>query len=212
VTETLGLHDALGDVQQAAPPSDARTVDFGSLISRFDTPRSERASVRNVVVRGSGRGGRLWKARAAFDTRQRSLVASPDFGAGGGGPDEAELVKRLIERLCAFPGSTREAVSSHDAPSDEAGGVPIEGLGVDPAALETASQLALRAFPAGSTVEWSDDVDENDVSLKLMTVVSPAASAATHEAYVAFVRAWVRAEPPDRRRRIRVSCRAGILG
>jgi hypothetical protein len=45
-----------------------------------------------------------------------------------------------------------------------------------------------------------------------MTVVSPATSAATHEAYVAFVRAWAHVEPPDRRRRIRVSCRAGVLG
>jgi hypothetical protein len=80
------------------------------------------------------------------------------------------------------------------------------------AVLETAKALALRAFPAGSTVEWSDDVDENDVPLKLMTVVSPATSAATHEAYVAFVRAWAHVEPPDRRRRIRVSCRAGVLG
>lgn len=80
------------------------------------------------------------------------------------------------------------------------------------AVIETASQLALRAFPAGSTVEWSDDVDENDAPLKLMTVVSPATPAATHEAYVAFVRAWVRAEPPELRRRIRVSCRVGVLG
>ena len=80
------------------------------------------------------------------------------------------------------------------------------------AVLETASQLALRAFPAGSTVEWSDDFDENDAPLKLMTVVSPATSAATHEAYVAFVGAWARVEPPDRRRRIRVSCLAGVLG
>ena len=212
MTQTLDWHDALGDARQVAPPSDARTVDFDSLLSKFDIARSERASVRNVVVRGTGRGGQFWKARAVFDTMQRSLVASTCFAAGGGGPNEAELVKRLIERLCAFPGSAQDAGSSHNAPSDEAGGAPSEGLAVDPAVLETASQLALRAFPAGSTVEWSDDVDENDVPLKLMTVVSPATSAATHEAYVAFVRAWVRAEPPDRRRRIRVSCRAGVLG
>lgn len=125
---------------------------------------------------------------------------------------EDELVKRRIERLCAFPGSSRDAGSSHDAPSADVGGVPTEGLAVDPAVLETARALALRAFPAGSTVEWSDDVDENDVPLELMTVVSPATPAATHEAYVAFVRAWVRAEPPERRRRIRVPCRAGVLG
>ena len=80
------------------------------------------------------------------------------------------------------------------------------------AVIETASQLALRSFPAGSTIAWSDDVDENDVPLKLMTVVSPATLAATHEAYVAFVRAWVRAEPPELRRRIRVSCRVGVFG
>jgi hypothetical protein len=188
------------------------SVESGSLLSPFDEARSERASVRNVVVGGSGRGGRLWKARAAFDTMQRSLVASPDFVAGDGGPGEAELVTRLMERLCAFPGFTQDAVSPHDVPSDAAGGVPIEGLAIDPTVLETASQLALRVFPAGSRVEWYDDVDENDVPLELMTVSSPASATATHEAYVAFIRAWVRAEPPQRRRRIRVSCRAGILG
>lgn len=80
------------------------------------------------------------------------------------------------------------------------------------AVIETAKALALRSFPAGSTVEWSDDVDENGVPLTLMTVVSPATPAATHEAYVAVVRALVRAERPELRRRIRVSCRAGVLG
>ena len=121
-------------------------------------------------------------------------------------------MKRRIARLSTFPGSSQDAGPSREAPSAEAAGVPSEGVAVDPEVLETAKALALRAFPAGSTVEWSDDVDENGVPLELMTVVSPATSAATHEAYVAFVRAWVRAEPPDRRRRIRVSCRAGVLG
>ena len=212
MTQTLDWHDALGDARQVAPPSDARTVGFDSLLATFDMARSERAAVRNFAVRGTGRRGQSWKARAAFDTMQQSLVASTWCAAGGGGPDEAELLERLMERLCALTATAQAVGSSHRAPSAEAGGAPSRGLAVEPAVLDTASQLALRAFPGGSRVEWSDDVDENDVPLKVMTIMSPVTSAATHEAYVAFVRAWVRAEPPDRRRRIRVSCRAGVVG
>ena len=125
---------------------------------------------------------------------------------------EDELVKRRIARLSTFAESSQDAGPSREAPSAQAAGVASKDLAVDPAVLARAKALALRTFPTGSTVEWADDLDENDVPLELMTVVSPATPAATHEAYVAFVRAWVRAEPPERRRRIRVACRAGVLG
>ena len=46
----------------------------------------------------------------------------------------------------------------------------------------------------------------------LMTVHNPAPSVATHESCRAFIHAWVRAEPPVNRARIRVSGRPGVGG
>lgn len=75
-------------------------------------------------------------------------------------------------------------------------------------AMEIAGHLALNAFPTGTVVKGSDDVDEDGGPLKLMTVSSPGSIEATHTAYLAFMRSWVRSEPPEHRRRIRVSCSA----
>ena len=83
---------------------------------------------------------------------------------------------------------------------------------MDAAILERVSRLARACFPPGSTVEWSDEVDERGDVYGLMTVHSPAPPVATHESYRAFIHAWVRAEPPVNRARIRVSCRPGAGG
>lgn len=78
--------------------------------------------------------------------------------------------------------------------------------------LEAARRIALGVFPKGSTVEWSDDQDEHGAPLKLMTVASLAPTDVIHDAYLKFMRAWVRAEPSDLRRWIRVSWRVGAVG
>jgi len=78
---------------------------------------------------------------------------------------------------------------------------------IDATIRERVSRLALQRFPPGSTIEWSDEVDEIGDVYSLMSVRTPATPSATHDAYRAFVGAWVRAEPPENRSRIRVSCR-----
>ena len=106
----------------------------------------------------------------------------------------------------------RDAVSDSDIPVIEADGTQRDDSVLDEPSLESVRQIALRSFPDGSSIEWSDDEDESGAPLKLMTVLSPAPVDVTHEAYMAFIRAWVQAEPPERRRRVRVSCRPGVLG
>ena len=78
-----------------------------------------------------------------------------------------------------------------------------DGAVLDGSALESLRQIALRSFPEGSSVVWSDDVDESGAPLKLMTVLSPAPADVTHEVYLGFIRSWVRDEPPERRQRSR---------
>ena len=60
--------------------------------------------------------------------------------------------------------------------------------------------------------DWSDEVDESGEPFELLGVVSAASPEEIHEAYLAFMRAWVREVPPERRKRIRVAFRAGVSG
>ena len=212
MTQTLDWRDAIGDAPSAPRSPDVRTVDLESLLGQFEVTPSERAQVRNVLVRARGSGEHAWSARAAFDTTQRSLLSLMFAPAGGGRPDEAEFGARLVERLLAPAVSDRDAVPGRVMPVVEPVDTQVDGSVLDGSALESVRQLALRSFPEGSSVEWSDDVDEIGAPLHLMTVLSPAPADVTHEAYLAFIRAWVRAEPPERRRRVRVSCHPGVRG
>ncbi len=96
--------------------------------------------------------------------------------------------------------------------SDEPTAVSVEPADVDAGAVGAADRIARRTFPAAPRVGWSDDVDEMGTPYKLLSIVSPGSSHEIHEAYHAFVRTWVREEPPERRSRIRVACRAGMSG
>ncbi len=132
--------------------------------------------------------------------------------AVGGRLDEVDVAARLIERMFALRMPQGDEHEGRRMP--EPGAAEREGLGaaIDSTILDRVSRLAQACFPAGSTVEWSDEVDERGEVYGLMTVHSPAPPAATHEAYRAFIDAWVRAEPPTTRARIRVSCRPGAGG
>lgn len=212
MTQTLNWRDAIGDAPLAPRSPDVRTLDLESLLGQFEVTPLGRTQVRNVLVRARDGGGHTWSARAALDTTQRSLLSLVFASSGEGRPDEAKIVARLVERLPAPAVSDSNAVPGRVMPVVE----PVDTHGEDPvldgSALESVRQVALRSFPEGSSVEWSDDVDESGAPLKLMTVLSPAPADVTHEAYLAFIHAWVRAEPPERRRRVRVSCHPGVSG
>lgn len=211
MTQTLNWRDAIGDAPLAPRSPDVRTVDLESLLGQFEVTPAGRTQVRNVLVRARDGDGRTWSARAAFDTTQRSLMSLMFAPSGGERPDDAAFVARLIERLLAVAVPDCDSVPGRVPvvdPVDAQGDVAV----LDGSALESLRQIALRSFPEGSSVEWSDDVDESGAPLHLMNVFSPAPADVTHEAYLAFIHAWVRAEPPERRRRVRVSCRPGVSG
>ena len=152
------------------------------------------------------------RARAAIDAVQRSLIKLAVIEAGERDREDLEFISRFLERLNTIAPLARGAASAGIASSDEVAGLPYEVLPIDGASLEAAHRIALSVFPEGSTIHWSDDEDEDGSPLKLMTVESSAPSGVIHAAYLEFMRAWVRAEPSDRRRRIRVSWRAGAVG
>ena len=212
MTQTLSWRDAIDDAPLAPRSPDVRTADLESLLGQFELRPTGRPQVRNVLVRARESGGRTWSARAAFDTTQRRLLSLMFAPSGGGRPDEARIVALLVERLLAPGVSDRDAVPGRIMPAVEPVDTHGEDSVLDGSALESVRQVALRTFPEGSSVEWSDDVDESGAPLKLMTVLSPAPADVTHEAYLAFIHAWVRAEPPERRRRVRVSCHPGVSG
>ena len=87
--------------------------------------------------------------------------------------------------------------------------VDVDTCAVDAGGVDAAERIARSTFPAASRFNWSDDVDEIGTPYSLMSVVSPGSSHEIHEAYLAFVRTWVREEPPERRSQIRVAYRAG---
>lgn len=212
MTQTLDMHDALGVGKPAPRTSDVVTADFDSVFSQFDVAHSERTMVRNVVVRTTGGGAHALRARAAIDAVQRSLIKLAVIEAGESDREDLAFISRLLERLTTLAPLARGPASAGMAASDEVAGLPSEVPPIDGAALEAAHRIALSVFPEGSMIHWSDDEDEDGSPLKLMTVESSAPAGVIHAAYLEFMRAWVRAEPSDRRRRIRVSWRVGALG
>lgn len=103
-------------------------------------------------------------------------------------------------------------VTTSEAAPEEPTAVSVEPADVNAGAVDAAERVARSTFPAASRFDWSDDVDEMGTPYKLLSIVSPGSSREIHEAYLAFVWRWVREEPPERRSRIRVACRARLSG
>ncbi len=82
----------------------------------------------------------------------------------------------------------------------------------DPTALERAQSLAMRSLASDASIEWDDTVADDGTPLKVMRVASDLDAPAAHDAYVRFMRAWVRAEPSVNRRYVRVEFGAGRTG
>ena len=212
MTQTLDWREALGNAPVAIRSADERTIDLDQVMRSLVTGGHERGSVRNFLVRSARTDTPGWTARAALDTDHRRLISMMFEAVVGGHLDEDDVAARLVERVFALRSSLGDAEEGRWMPEHESAALHVVDAAIDSTILDRVSQLARECFPAGSTVEWSDEVDESGDVYNLMTVHSPAAPAATHESYRAFIDAWVRAEPPEIRSRIRVSCRPGAGG
>lgn len=207
--QTLDWRDALGE--SAAPskrPAD-RTFDLVTLLGEQGEVAGERSSVRNVLIVTSGDLARRSKSRAAVDLR-RGVVVDVDLAAAGEDVDRELLEDWIVKQVVS--GSL---VRYHAAVRRSAAGAPpsvADSADVDTVGADAAERIARSAFPVASRFDWIDDVDESGEPFKLLGVVSAASPEEIHEAYLAFMRAWVRDVPPERRRRIRVAFRAGVSG
>ncbi|TVR94281.1 MAG: hypothetical protein EA416_03810 [Trueperaceae bacterium] len=207
MTQTLDWNDVLGESTSVCHRSGDGTSDLRSILQRHDDEDRERWIVRNVVVvTGSGLARRS-KSRAAFDV-DRGTVIEVEPSTVGGGLDMDRLAASITKQLAAGSHSARDVAR-------ESSGLATENA-ADPSgtseAIAAAELIARRSFPPDAHIDWSEDVDDEGVPYTLMRVVSPGSPEHVHSAYLAFMRAWVREETPERRRPIRVAYRAGGSG
>lgn len=212
MTRTLDLRDALGDAPRAMASVHDSTFDLESALGTLPPRDQGRRPVRNVLLRSSGTGAPGWSARAALDTDHRALISMMFEALAVGGLDEEAVATRLLQRMPTLWTARDQAERAGGETESGASAEARAALVAEPGVRERVASIALEWFPPGSTIEWSDEVDEDGDGYHLMSVRTPVAAAEAHRAYLAFVGAWARAEPPEKRARIRVSCRPGAAG
>lgn len=211
MTQTLDLRDVLGESSSPHRRPGDRTNDLRTLLEQQGDRGSERLTVRNVVVMTGADRAHRSKSRAAFDLK-RGAVIDVELPALAGGPDRERLAASITAHVVAGSLWAYGSASKSRRASVASTAVSLEPTDANVGAVDAAERIARSTFPAASRFAWSDDVDEMGAPYNLLSVVSPGSSHEIHEAYLAFVRAWVREEPPDRRSRIRVAYRAGVSG
>lgn len=202
MTHTLDLRDVLDESASASKRTFDRTYDLRSLLQRHDEGASQRWIVRNLVVMTGPDRAQRTRSRASFDL-DRGAMIEVERPAVGGELDWDRLAASIARHVA------RGSLWAHDAAhATERGVRGLSNTSGAAGAMDTAERLARSAFPAGAFVEWRDVLEDDDGPFNLMVVVSPGSAEEIHAAYLAFMRSWVREETPERRRSIRVACRA----
>jgi hypothetical protein len=210
LTQTLDWSAVLGESSSARRHVVDRTSDLTTIFGERSEARAELASVRNVVIVSRGEWAHRSQSRAALDLLRRAVIDF-DPSAGAGALDWERLAHRITEWTRATSSWRYGLESRGGVDWGELGGSSAASTDVA-AATDAAERVARRAFPDASLFEWSDVTDDEGVSYKLLRVVSPASSERLHESYLAFIRAWVGEEAPERRSRIRLAYRAASSG